>query len=84
MLLAGCGLCLVQIGRDFSRPVFNMVEALPYGLIEMSGGVGVGLGTVALSWEEGLRALAVDSQGPWELVVFRVSDLRFDIVHRSG
>ena len=41
MLLVGCGLC---VGRDFSRPFFDMVEALPYGLTEMSGGVGVGLG----------------------------------------
>ena len=82
MLLVGCGLC---VGRDFSRPFFDMVEALPYGLTEMSGGVGVGLGTVALSWEEGLlQALAVDSQGPWDFVGFRVSDLRFDIAHRSG
>ena len=32
-----------MLAEIFSRPVFNMVEALPYGLIEMSGGVGVGL-----------------------------------------
>ena len=60
------GFVLAEI---FSRPVFNMVVALPHGLIERSGGVGVGLGTVALSWEEGLRALAVDSQWSWDFVV---------------
>ena len=35
------GFVLAEI---FSRPVLNIVEADPYGLIEMSGGVGVGLG----------------------------------------